>query len=613
MHTVSQFAIRFLLVLCLVSAAVAQVTTPANQQRAPLTVTASASSDRVRFTSPSSVVQIRLEIYNSTGKKVFENEVRGGNVLDWHLEDGQAEPIADDTYLCAVTVKSLAGKLTQRIGSVTFEKGAASVKAIDVSQMTAQQAEAVGPVEENASFVVLNEGERQTPTVIAHNGEEGQLIRGRGALSFRIGDFFSGKDTEQMRLTTEGNLGIGITHPAVKLDVDGLIRSSQGIVFPDGTIQFSAASKTLGAKSSRSGQKPGSGQDFQTQAAGTGTQNRIAKWIDNSGTLGDSGITETNSGFIGIGTSSPDSLLNVQGTIPFTLGHMGMIRTTGSNNGFGLVMDAAGTGNNNLGLSVGGVPKGVFSWDNSRNFIGLANLAYSPNDFSLRVNSNGSLTYHDGASSAERFRITADGNVGIGTTSVGSLLTVGSTSTRGTLNVVGSTIAIPVMSLTDSRASGHQYSIYGGVTGTGNLDIYDQTAAATRLTINSSGNVGIGTTSPQDKLDVRGNVKLGNSGQLYAPGGEENLRIIRGIIDKNGFIIAGSGFQSSLRAPGSYSITFDTPFAGPPTVTVTVEFFEYFIFGMTDGVTSSSAVIATCKLNGNTYSSDFHFIAIGPR
>src|SRR5439155_3718815 len=90
--------------------------------------------------------------------------------------------------------------------------------------------------------------------VIAHDGTDGQMVRGRGALSFRIGDFFSGKDAEQMRLTPQGNLGIGITNPAVRLDVDGLIRASQGIVFPDGSIQYSASRKTFGAESLRPGQ-----------------------------------------------------------------------------------------------------------------------------------------------------------------------------------------------------------------------------------------------------------------------------------------------------------------------------------------------------------------------
>ncbi|MBD0369771.1 MAG: hypothetical protein ICV60_02880, partial [Pyrinomonadaceae bacterium] len=46
------------------------------------------------------------------------------------------------------------------------------------------------------------------------------------------------------------------------------------------------------------------------EAAGTGSQNSIAKWTDNAGTLGDSSIYETN-GKIGIGTTTPREGLTV--------------------------------------------------------------------------------------------------------------------------------------------------------------------------------------------------------------------------------------------------------------------------------------------------------------
>jgi hypothetical protein len=42
---------------------------------------------------------------------------------------------------------------------------------------------------------------------------------------------------------TNGNVGIGTTGPSFKLDVAGQIRSSSGgFVFPDGTVQATAAS-----------------------------------------------------------------------------------------------------------------------------------------------------------------------------------------------------------------------------------------------------------------------------------------------------------------------------------------------------------------------------------
>jgi len=124
-----QLAIRFAVVICLATTAFAQHNGPVDDEGTRPAVTAFASSERVRFTAPASAVQIRLEVYNSAGRKVSDNEVRGGNVLDWRLEDGRAQRVADDTYLCVVTVKSLSGRITQRIGSATIENNAVSMQA----------------------------------------------------------------------------------------------------------------------------------------------------------------------------------------------------------------------------------------------------------------------------------------------------------------------------------------------------------------------------------------------------------------------------------------------------------------------------------------------------
>jgi len=314
--------LSLLIVMACSSFVLAQSDAPGIVKGKALTITAASAMQHVRYTAPPSVVQIRLEVYDTAGRKVFDNEVRGGNVLDWHLQDGQAEPLADDTYLCVVTVKSLSGRITQRIGSVIMEKATAKVQPVDASRMTAQQSQAIGPIDEDASLTVLEENNNQTITVIAHNGEDGQITRGKGALSFRIGDFFSGKDTEQMRLTEEGNLGIGITHPLVRLDVDRLMRASQGIVFPDGSIQYSAATKTFGLKSSlpdptfqslqsKSG-KNHSGQEH-IDVAGTGTVNFVSKWAETggSGTLSNSSIFDDGVN-LGVGTSSPGGVFDLQ-------------------------------------------------------------------------------------------------------------------------------------------------------------------------------------------------------------------------------------------------------------------------------------------------------------
>ena len=143
-------------------------------------------------------------------------------------------------------------------------------------------------------------------------------------LVFASRNFFSGNDKEQMRLTEEGNLGIGTAEPKATLDVagdirglTGFLRLDKGVEFADGTVQTTGLS----------GRKDKDGNVIPN-IGGTGTQNKIAKWTDNAGTLGDSGIFET-AGLIGIGTTNPTHKLDVQ-----NIGANGTIRSV--NESFGV-------------------------------------------------------------------------------------------------------------------------------------------------------------------------------------------------------------------------------------------------------------------------------------
>ena len=67
------------------------------------------------------------------------------------------------------------------------------------------------------------------------------------------------------------------------------------------------------------------------------------------------------------------------------------------------------------------------------------------------------------------------------------------------------------LSIKNTEAGGHDYRLVSGGFGTGiglgKFAIYDSIAGQSRLTIDSNGNVGIGTITPKTKLDVDGDVK----------------------------------------------------------------------------------------------------------
>jgi hypothetical protein len=152
-------------------------------------------------------------------------------------------------------------------------------------------------------------------------------------------------------------------------------------------------------------------------------------------------------------------------------------------------------------------------------------------------------------------------------------------------------------------------------------DIVLYTLSGPTLIATAGGNVGIGTATPAAKLEVRGDIRLGPSGQFRATSGEENLRIVRGVVTMTQccvppIISAGSGFTVSRFGNGFFSIRFATEFSGTPTMTVicrkSVGTGE--AFATTENVTVSGAHVFTYVPSiDSQFDRSFDFIAIGPR
>jgi Chaperone of endosialidase/YadA head domain repeat (2 copies) len=97
-------------------------------------------------------------------------------------------------------------------------------------------------------------------------------------------------------------VGIGVQKPEATLDVNGEIRARGGIRFDDGTLLTSAPTSVV---NTLTGKPVVAASDTPTpNASGNGTANRLARWLDGTGTLGDSSIFEAD-GLTVFGRSTP--------------------------------------------------------------------------------------------------------------------------------------------------------------------------------------------------------------------------------------------------------------------------------------------------------------------
>lgn len=144
-------------------------------------------------------------------------------------------------------------------------------------------------------------------------------------------------------------------------------------------------------------------------------------------------VTEDNVNFfwdnannrLGLGTNTPAKKLDILFTENSPNTPQVRITNAGTGNSSTFQVNATGGGNPNIGFAVSGTAKASWAWNIASNSMGLANLVYSVVDFSLKVNSDGSVTFHDAALTTERVRINPSGRVFLNIFTPGSVPFIG--------------------------------------------------------------------------------------------------------------------------------------------------------------------------------------------
>ena len=210
---------------------------------------------------------------------------------------------------------------------------------------------------------------------------------------------------------------------------------------------------------------------------------------------------------VGIGTTNPGTAkLAVMG------GNVGIGTTSPENSdGWGMVLDVYGSGHAKSIVTAGTIQTGVFS--HTSGYYG------APAGGIIGTKSNHPLSFITNATT--KMTISSSGNVGIGTTSPGGKLHVYATAQNNrTITADGGNTAVFLVSnlgtggynpLSQAGDAGIIYQ--GNAINTGSLVIGQWSNSARGIRIDSTGNVGIGTTSPAKKLDVVGDIQA--SGSIY--------------------------------------------------------------------------------------------------
>jgi hypothetical protein len=355
----------------------------------------------------------------------------------------------------------------------------------------------------SAAIPIIGYDSANTYNAINIGGGTSAIAASPTYISFYTTSSLSTYGTERVRIDSSGNVGIGTLTPSTKLAVEGGSVSTVNITGSDVRYSFDIRTLVGGAI----GFNNAAASNVYGAVTGSAYFGVAQSYPIVFTTAGTERMRIESGGNVGIGTTNPTSKLNVSGSTGgvFEVDTAGGVTSlyVSASGDVGIGTTAPTTQTNYRFLSVNSSAAGSSVIETLVNGVRIGGMEADSSNFYLESIGSYPIVFRTAVN--EKMRITAAGNVGIGTSSPAQKLEIqsGSVLLRGDGSALFGTYYASAGEntfFTLHSGSGNTFHIGNDVAGTN----YN-TIVLSAATDSTGGKVGIGTSNPGSKLQINDN------------------------------------------------------------------------------------------------------------